>query len=69
MQDPDDGGVYHKLTTAQFCDFIMPEEDDGTRYIVKKGTAATLDLLQSLHWLQEFFENLKVKSRGWQTVV
>jgi len=43
MQDPDDGGVYHKLTTAQFCDFIMPEEDDGTRYIVKKGTAATLD--------------------------
>lgn len=43
MQDPEDGGVYHKLTTAQFCGFVMPEEDDATRYIVKKGTAATLD--------------------------
>jgi len=43
MQDPDDGGVYHKLTTAQFCDFIMPDEDTETRYIFKKGTAATLD--------------------------
>lgn len=43
MQDPEDGGVYHKLTTAQFCGFIMPEEDDETRFIVKKGTAATLD--------------------------
>lgn len=43
MQDPDDGGVYHKLTSAQFCGFIMPDEDNDTRYIVKKGTAATLD--------------------------
>ncbi len=43
MQDPEDGGVYHKLTAAQFCGFIMPEEDEDTRYIVQKGTAATLD--------------------------
>jgi endoglucanase len=43
MQDPEDGGVYHKLTTAGFSGFIMPDEDDETRYIVKKGTAATLD--------------------------
>jgi endoglucanase len=43
MQDPEDGGVYHKLTTANFCGFIMPKNDLAARYVVKKGTAATLD--------------------------
>ena len=43
MQDPDDGGVYHKLTTANFCDMIMPENDTATRYTVAKSTTATLD--------------------------
>ncbi|NLD98641.1 MAG: endoglucanase, partial [Fibrobacter sp.] len=43
MQDPDDGGVYHKLTTAQFSGFVMPDKDVATRYIVQKSTTATLD--------------------------
>jgi endoglucanase len=43
MQDPADGGVYHKLTTANFSDFIMPQDDKADRYVVQKTTAATLD--------------------------
>jgi endoglucanase len=44
MQDPDDGGVYHKLTTASFEDLeTKPGEARGTRYAVRKSTPATLD--------------------------
>lgn len=43
MQDPEDGGVYHKLTTARFEGKVMPADAKNTRYVVQKGTAATLD--------------------------
>ncbi len=43
MQDPNDGGVYHKLTTKQFEDFVMPNEAVNDRFVVAKGTAATLN--------------------------
>ncbi|MHB1922220.1 MAG: glycoside hydrolase family 9 protein [Chitinophagaceae bacterium] len=43
MQDPVDGGVYHKLTNAQFGGMIMPEDAVTQRYVVEKSTAATLD--------------------------
>lgn len=43
MQDPEDGGVYHKTTTASFESFVAPSEATGQRYVVAKGTAATLD--------------------------
>jgi endoglucanase len=43
MQDPEDGGVYHKLTTPKFAGFVMPEATNAPRYVVQKGTAATLD--------------------------
>ena len=43
MQDPEDGGVYHKLTTPDFCGKIMPEYDKAKRYVVRKSTAAALD--------------------------
>ena len=37
MQDGD-GGVWHKLTTEKFCNFVAPEKDDaGTRYIIGTG--------------------------------
>jgi len=42
MQDVD-GGVYHKLTNAVFDKFEMPDSATATRYVVQKGTAATLD--------------------------
>ena len=43
MQDPNDGGVYHKLTSKIFCGMIMPEDDKLDRFVVMKATAATLD--------------------------
>ncbi|MFN2974317.1 glycoside hydrolase family 9 protein [Terriglobus aquaticus] len=50
MQDPADGGVWHKQTSAAFCGFIMPERDDlpsqviGTGSAPFKSTCATADL-------------------------
>jgi endoglucanase len=43
MQDPNDGGVYHKLTNASFDGMVMPTECRTPRYVVQKSTAAALD--------------------------
>ena len=43
MQDPNDGGVYHKLTNAEFNAMEMPERATAPRYVVQKSTAAALD--------------------------
>lgn len=43
MQDPADGGVYHKLTTLKFVGAVMPSETHEQRYVVQKGTAAALN--------------------------
>jgi endoglucanase len=43
MQDPNDGGVYNKCTNASFDGMIMPGVTKAPRYVVAKGTAATLD--------------------------
>ena len=48
MQDPYDGGVYHKLTTPNFEGFEMPANCHQTRYVVQKSTQATLDFAASL---------------------
>ncbi len=44
MQDPTDGGVYHKLTNPEFDAMdARPADANGTRYVVKKTTAAALN--------------------------
>jgi endoglucanase len=43
MQDPHDGGVYHKLTNPRFDGMVMPHQATNTRYVVQKSTAAALD--------------------------
>ncbi|SEL37234.1 non-processive endocellulase [Roseateles sp. YR242] len=43
MQDPADGGVYHKLTNLRFDGMVMPAQATAERYVVQKTTAATLD--------------------------
>lgn len=43
MQDPNDGGVYSKLTNANFDGFVMPSQATTPRYVVMKSTCATLD--------------------------
>jgi endoglucanase len=74
MQD-DDGGVYHKLTAKNFSGFIMPEAYDLDRYIIGKGTAASLDFAAVMAQAsrvyadidQEFSENALASSeRAWE---
>lgn len=48
MQDPEDGGVYHKLTEKAFCDFIMPDLAIEPRYVVLKSTSASLDFTATM---------------------
>lgn len=43
MQDPNDGGVYHKLSTLRFTQGGMPHSQYQARYMMPKSTAATLD--------------------------
>jgi endoglucanase len=44
MQDPNDGGVYHKLTNPQFDGMnLMPHQATKERYAVQKTITATLD--------------------------
>ena len=43
MQDPSDGGVYHKLTNPSFDGFVEPAAATARRYVVQKSTAAALD--------------------------
>lgn len=48
MQDPNDGGVYHKLSTLRFSKALMPHEANKTRYMVAKSLGATLDFSATL---------------------
>ena len=43
MQDPADGGVYHKLTNLNFDGTVMPHQATAARYLVQKTTAAALN--------------------------
>jgi len=48
MQDPGDGGVYHKLTGKQFDGAVLPHQATAERYVVGKSTAATLDFAAAM---------------------
>lgn len=56
MQDPYDGGVYHKLTTPNFEGFVMPKDCKQPRYVVAKSTAATLDFAAVMADAARLFE-------------
>ncbi|MBO0935456.1 glycoside hydrolase family 9 protein [Fibrella sp. HMF5335] len=43
MQDPTDGGVYHKLTNPRFDGMVMPSNARPDRYVVQKSVTAALD--------------------------
>ena len=62
MQDPADGGVYNKCTNADFDGMVMPGVTKTPRYLVQKGTAATLDfaavMAQSSRIFQKFDKEL-----------
>ncbi len=56
MQDPCDGGVYHKLTTPNFEAFIMPTDCQQQRYVVAKSVTATLDFAAVMADAARLFE-------------
>ena len=59
MQDPSDGGVYNKVTNAGFDGFVMPSVATTPRYVVPKGTAATLDFAAVMAQAGRIFSNFK----------
>jgi len=64
MQDPADGGVYHKLTNPRFDGMIMPNAAKNPRYVVQKGTAATLDFVAIMAQASRVFKNFDNKFPG-----
>ena len=66
MQDPADGGVYHKLTTLNFTSGDnMPHEADENRYVVMKGTAATLDFAAVMAQASRIFTEYESEFPGY----
>ena len=47
MQD-EEGGAYHKLTSAMHADFMMPEEDKSQFYLFPVSSMATADYAASM---------------------
>lgn len=64
MQDPNDGGVYHKLTGLDFTGTIMPEDYKEKRYVVQKSTAATLNFAAVTAQASRVFENFETEKPG-----
>ncbi|WP_081912612.1 glycoside hydrolase family 9 protein [Salegentibacter sp. Hel_I_6] len=56
MQD-EDGGVYHKLTSANFHGAVAPKDATLQRWVVQKGTAATLDFAAVTAQASRIFQN------------
>jgi endoglucanase len=64
MQDPADGGVYHKLTNPRFDGMIMPDACKNPRYVVQKNTIATLDFVAVMAQSARIFKNFENKFPG-----
>jgi endoglucanase len=47
MQDKD-GGVFFKLTTLTFPGYIMPDKDEGERYVIGKSTSSALNFAAAM---------------------
>ena len=61
MQDPADGGVYHKLTNKEFGGFEMPDRATTPRYAVQKTTQAALDFTAVMAMASRVFANDNVE--------
>ena len=59
MQDPYDGGVYHKLTTPNFEGMIMPTDCRQQRYVVQKSVTASYDFAACMAQAARIYKNSK----------
>lgn len=64
MQDPNDGGVYHKLTSKFFSGFVMPANDTSDRYLVQKTTAAALNFAATMATASRIYANYETQFPG-----
>lgn len=64
MQDPADGGVYHKLTNKGFDGVVMPHQATSPRYVVMKSTAATLDFAAVMAQASRVFAPFEAQRPG-----
>jgi len=64
MQDPADGGVYHKLTTPGFEGFIKPVDCQKQRYVIVKTVTASLDFAASLAQAARIFTAVETDYPG-----
>ncbi|HEY1394447.1 MAG TPA: glycoside hydrolase family 9 protein [Methylibium sp.] len=64
MQDPVDGGVYHKLTSKNFDGAVMPHEAAAERFVVQKTTAAALDFAAVMATASRVFEGFEAQRPG-----
>ncbi|WP_207434286.1 glycoside hydrolase family 9 protein [Sabulibacter ruber] len=64
MQDPNDGGVYHKLTNPSFDGMVMPNKATNPRYVVQKSTAAALDFAAVMAQASRVYKNFPKEFPG-----
>jgi endoglucanase len=64
MQDPADGGVYHKLTNKGFDGVVMPHQATSARYVVQKTTAAALDFAAVMAQASRVFAPFEAQRPG-----
>lgn len=64
MQDPNDGGVYHKLTNKTFDGMVMPDQAKAPRYVVQKSTAAALDFAATMATASRIFKAYEQQRPG-----
>jgi endoglucanase len=64
MQDPDDGGVYHKLTHLSFDGTVMPHQSTAERYVVQKSTAAALNFAATMAQASRVFAAFEAQKPG-----
>jgi endoglucanase len=65
MQDPNDGGVYHKLTNKTFDAMVMPDQAmTAPRYVVQKSTAAALDFAATMATASRVFKAYEKQRPG-----
>jgi len=64
MQDPNDGGLYHKCTTANFEGFVKPENAVSQRYVVQKSTPASLDFAAVMAQAARVFRQFEAELPG-----
>ena len=58
MQDKTSGGVYHKVSCANFPGYVMPQDETGQLIVTPISTTATADFCASMALAAEFYADV-----------